>query len=253
MTGRRLERISILAALLAGLMVAAISPTPLCAGGFNPNAPSFGVLFDAFNENYRQALYATQQGEKKRSSAEVAATRLAWGMLLLRYSETPPQAYRKDPRWQADLATISGYIDAAHAQLEAGNIPEAHATLEPIRRLWVDINQRNGVRRFGDELVRFHDVMEPLVQSAVAGVDESSIAEFRKRLDALVAGWRQVQHFGFAPKRAEDRKRFKEMVAAESLAIDNLAKATKAKDYPGIASLAPKVKDAFAKLYLEFG
>jgi hypothetical protein len=243
----------IMRAFLPSVALIALASAALAAGQrFSPRSPSFATLFSAFNENYKQALYATQQGERDRSAGELAATRLTWEMVLLRYYETPPEAYRKDARWKADLATVSGYVDAAEAQLHAGNLAEAHASLEPIRRLWADINERNGVRRFGDALTRFHDVME-LAVLAGKTADEATLAAFQGKLEALTAGWRKVQHFGFLPKRAEDKKRFKELVAAETLAVQNLTQAAEAKDCAGIQRLAPEVKNAFAELYLAFG
>jgi len=240
------------ACLLSVALVTMLSAAPAAEQRFNPKSPSFATLFSAFNENYKQALYATQQGERERSVGELAATRLTWEMVLLRYYETPPEAYRKDARWKADLATVSGYIDAAEAQLHAGNLAEAHASLEPIRRLWADINERSGVRRFGDALTKFHEVMEPAVLAGKTA-DEATLAAFQGKLEALTPGWKKVQHFGFLPKRAEDKKRFKELVAAETLAIEELTKAAEAKDCAAIQKLAPEVKNAFAELYLAFG
>ncbi len=244
----RITRACLLSVPLIVMLVSAHAAEPR----FNPKSPSFATLFSAFNENYKQALYATQQGEEDRSVGELAATRLTWEMVLLRYYEAPPEAYRKDTRWKADLATVSGYIDAAEAQLHAGNLAEAHAALEPIRRLWADINERNGLRRFGDALTRFHEVMEPAVLAGKT-TDEASLAAFQAKLEALTTGWRKVQHFGFLPKRDQDKKRFKELMAAETLAIGNLTQAAEAKDCAGIQRVAPEVKNAFAELYLAFG
>lgn len=245
----RIARVCLLSVVLAGVPLAGRAAD----SRYNPKSPSFQTLFSAFNENYKQTLYATQQGEEDRSRGEMAATRLTWEMVLLRYYETPPEAYRKDARWQADLATVSGYLDAAEAQLHAGNLSEAHAALEPIRRLWADINARNGVRRYGDALTRFHEVMEPAVMAGKTTADEVSFAAFQEKLAALTEGWKQVRHFGFLPKREDDRKRFKDLVAAETAAIENLTKVAQAKDYADIQKLSPEVKNAFAELYLAFG
>jgi hypothetical protein len=237
------------------LTVLALVPlaAPASEHRFNPNSPSFATLFDAFNENYKQALYATAQGDRKRAASELMGTRLAWQMVVSRFRDTPPAQYRKDAKWRSDLTKISGYIQIADTRLDAGKLAEAHEALQSIRHVWAAVDARNGVRRFGDELVRFHDVMEPAVQAAAAGVNDSNSTAFTSRVDALAAGWQKVQDFGFSRKRPAEQKRLQEMMAAETQAIDNLRSATEAKDCPSITTLAPAVERAFEALYLEFG
>jgi hypothetical protein len=222
-------------------------------GRFNPNAPAFSTLYEAFNDNYKQALFATSEGGKERAARELAGTRIAWEMLLARYYDAPPEQFAKDHRWQADLATMTGYIEIADLQLGAGKLQQAHDALEPVRHLWLEIRQRNGIPWFGDELTRFHDVMEPVVQLAVAGVRESSVGAFEAKLGDLSKAWRRVEEFGFAPRSMERQKQCEEMMAAETQAIANLEKATGARDYGNIGPLALAVKRAFAALYLAFG
>jgi len=219
---------------------------------FNPNAVKFSDLFGAFNESYKQALYATSLGERQAAS-ELTGARVSWQMVLGSYYETPPEEYRKDEGWRRDLATITGYLQIADMQVEAGRLAEAHETLEPIRRVWVEINGRNGVRRFGDELVKFHEVMEPTVVMALAGVGEENIGEFEERVGELSEGWRGVEEFGFAPSSAERRARYEGMAVNVRTAVGNLARATEERDYAKLGPLAKAVKGAFAELYLAFG
>ncbi len=222
-------------------------------GRFNPNAPAFSTLYEAFNDNYKQALFATSEGNKERAARELTGTRIAWEMLLARYYDAPPEQFAKDSRWQADLATITGYIEIADLQLGAGKLQQAHGALEPVRHIWLEIRQRNGVPWFGDELARFHDAMEPVVQLATAGVTERGIGELAAEVANLTHAWQKVQEFGFAPRSTERRKQLGEMMASETQAVANLEKATGARDYGNIGPLALAVKRAFAALYLAFG
>jgi len=245
----------------AGLTVVLCAVTCLlCAAGgalagerYDPTAPPFSSLYNAFNDSYKQALYATQQGDEERAGSELGATRMTWQMLLTQYYRNPPESYRRDARWQGDLATITGYIEIAKMELGAKKVPEAHEALEQVRRIWMAVRQRNGVRWFSDELTRFEDVLEPVVLFVTGGVSDSTIRNLAGKVDGMASAWQQVAAFGYRPASAERQKLLQDMIAAETQAISNLRKAVAGRDYPSLRPLVMEVRKAFAAVYLTFG
>jgi hypothetical protein len=240
--------------LAAGaLLFLALSATRLSAGGYNPSAPAFIDLYQAFNDNYKQALLATHQRDKEKAWSELAGARVAWQMLVRQHYDAPPPEYRKDQLWKRDLTTIGSDISTAVTQAQAGDLAGAHKTLEPIRRIWLEIRKRNGVRWFGDQLTLFHDVMEPAVQTAIAGVTDGNIASFERQLDTVSTSWRNVLEFKYSPESEERRKLLAEMLATETQALANLRAAAEARDYANLKRLAQAVQAGFLALYLAFG
>jgi len=242
------------AALVAGaLLTMALSATHLCAGGYNPSVPAFIDLYQAFNDNYKQALLATHQRDKEKTWSELEGARVAWQMLVRQYYDAPPPEYRNDRQWKQDLAVISSDISTAVTQAQVGDLAGAHRTLEPIRHIWLQIRKRSGVRWFGDQLTMFHDAMEPAAQTAIAGVTDESLAGFRKQLDAVSVPWRGVLQFKYKPRSQERQKLLAEMLATETQALGNLQSAAEAKDYRNLKPLAQAVQRSFVALYLAFG
>jgi len=241
-------------ALVVGtLLTMALSATHLCAGGYNPNAPAFIDLYQAFNDNYKQALLATHQRDKENAWSELEGTRVAWQMLVRQYYDAPPPEYRADRLWKRDLAAISTAISTAVTQAQAGDLAGAHKVLEPIRHIWLQIRERSGVRWFGDQLTKFHDVMEPAAQAAIAGVTDGDIADLQRQLEAVSVSWQGVLQFRHEPRSEERQKLLAEMLATETQALGNLQSAAKAKDYGNLKPLAQAVQRAFFALYLAFG
>lgn len=220
---------------------------------YDPTAPPFVSLFRAFNDAYKQALYATSQGDGERSARELMAARLAWQMLLARHYRTPPPEFGQDQRWQTDLGTMGVYLEIADAWLKEGRVADAHESLEPIRRLWADLYQRNRVPWFGGELTRFHDLMEPVVEVASREVGESETAALGARLGEVMEAWRKVHAFPFKAESEEEGREFLEMMAVQDQALANLRRALEARDYTNLPLLAQAVKRAHMALYLRFG
>ena len=109
--------------LAAGaLLFLALSATRLSAGGYNPSAPAFIDLYQAFNDNYKQALLATHQRDKEKAWSELAGARVAWQMLVRQHYDAPPPEYRKDQLWKRDLTTIGSDISTAVTQAQAGDL-----------------------------------------------------------------------------------------------------------------------------------
>jgi hypothetical protein len=98
----------LLGVCLTACLAVRAAPADAAQGRFNPNAPAFSTLYQAFNDNYKQALLATSEGDRQRAQRELAGTRVAWEMLLARCYQAAPEEFSKDQRWQADQGDDHG-------------------------------------------------------------------------------------------------------------------------------------------------
>jgi hypothetical protein len=169
----------------------------------------FRSAVGAWNTFYKRSLVITRAGRQEPGLKQLAKSREAWYQILWRYYESPPPEYSDDARWQADLAAITGRLHIAEWMAVGGDMAGAHEALEPVRQIWMDVRERNGAWWFGDELTRYHDVMEPIVLWATGqthgGVTEENIEDFEAEAAALAKAWERVVQFPYRPGRPRGR------------------------------------------------
>jgi hypothetical protein len=203
---------------------------------------------------YKRSLLATSSGTQEGAKVPMSQSRERWYALLNAYHEGPPPEFAEDERWQADLAAITGYLHVAEWQLHAGRMKESHESLERVRWIWLDIRERNGVRWSGDELTRYHAVMEPVVKWGTGaergGVTAENIAEFEAEFAKLLDAWRHLAQQ--RPPRGNMR-RFQFGMQQEAAALRELQEILADRWYPDIPEAAKQVKSAFTMLFMGFG
>jgi hypothetical protein len=218
-------------------------------------ATGFRGAYGSWNRYYKRALYATGMGTAERAKLPLAGCRQAWYELLGEYHASPPSEHAEDAQWSADLVTITGYVHLAEWRAHAGDLEEAHEALERVRYLWREVRERNGVRWFGDELLRFHDVMEPMVAWGTGaergGVTPENVEEYRAEMARLLEAWTRVQ--GFEPKPRGPGRRLPSAMANEAKALGELWHAVRAGSYGQIPEAARAVKQGFLRLYMGSG
>jgi hypothetical protein len=221
------------------------------------DCPDFDSALNAWSTFYKRSLYATSMGKQENAKRPLGKSREAWYQVLTRYYEDPPAKYAADSRWQSDLAAITGHLHLGEWLTYSGDLEAAHEALEPVRRIWMKIRERNGVRWFGDELTRYHDVMEPVVLWGTGkvhgGVTEENVEEFEAEVAALAEAWRRVEQFG--PPRATGmrRRRFAVFMSRESEAIADLQQVIAERRLEEVPEAARAVKNVFRSLYMGFG
>ena len=225
-------------------------------------APGTSFRFDLQNWNqwYKRSLLATSRGAAERAPQPLARSREAWYSFLAYWYATPPPEYAEDARWQADLASITGHIHMAEWLATSGEMYSAHETLEPVRRIWMDIRTRNGVRWLGDEITRYHDVMEPVVLwgtgQARGGVTEENIEEFEAEVAALVEAWRDLAQFRFrprAPRGPGGQLQYRIFMTEANEAVNRLYRVVEEGGIEDIPEAARQVKATFLPLFMNFG
>jgi hypothetical protein len=238
------------------------------AGGRGPGARGRGRMFRSphtafeaayvqWNHPYKRALLATSRGTDEQAKRVLGAAQEQWYSLLGAYYLSPPLEFAADPQWQTDLAAITGYLQIATWQLYGGDMGAAHSSLEPVRRIWLDVRERNEVPWFGDRLTRYHDLMEPVVMwatgAADGGVAPDNIDEFDAQLKTLVAAWMEVVDSARRTPPPGNTRQFAMAMEQEHDALKALDAASAEGRYEDIPEAARGVQKAFIQLYMGFG
>jgi hypothetical protein len=224
------------------------------------DCPDFDSALAAWNTFYKRSLLATQSENPAMAKRQLETAHEAWYQVISRYYEEPPAEYAKDPRWQGDLAAITGHLHLGEWLVSEGDMETAHETLEPVRRIWLEIRERNGVRHFGDELTRFHEAMEPVVLWGTGqthgGVTDENIEEFYAKVVALDEAWQRVAGFGFYPKEQMGpggQRQYVLFMGGTADAVEQLRYTVEDRLLDEIPERAAAVKNAFVPLYMQFG
>lgn len=221
---------------------------------------SFSLDLQNWNQWYRRSLLGTSKGAPERVPQSLAKSREAWYSFLGYWYATPPPEYAEDAHWQADLAAITGHIHLAEWLATSGDMHAAHETLESVRQIWMGIRTRNRVRWFGDEITRYHDVMEPVVLWGTGqvrgGVTEDNLEEFAAEVAVLVEAWRDLAQFRFRPKAPMGRGgqlQFTIFMSQANEAINRLHRVVEDGWIEDIPEAAREVKATFVPLFMNFG
>jgi hypothetical protein len=214
----------------------------------------FEAAYLEWNWTYKRSLMATQKGNAEGAQGALARARVTWYQLLFRYWDDPPPAFAGDESWRRELATITGHLHIAESLVLAGKMYAAHDALEPIRRVWLDMRGRSDISWFGDELTRYHDVMEPLVVwgTGASGrwVTPESIAEFEEAYTELASAWYEVTR---APMPRGNTRQFSMLVRQEGKAVEDLDQAIRTRNWGVIPEVCEELRQAFIPLFMHFG
>ena len=224
------------------------------------DCPDFDSALAAWNAFYKRSLYATQRVYPEAAKRPLGMSHEAWYQVISRYYEGPPAEYAKDPRWRGDLAAITGHLHLAEWLVSAGDMEAAHEALEPVRQIWLEVRERNGVRHFGDELTRFHEAMEPVVLWGTGqthgGVTDENIEEFYAKVVVLDEAWQRVTGFGFYPKEQlgpGGQRQYSVFMGGAADAVEQFRYTVEDRLLDEIPEAAAAVKQTFVPLYMQFG
>jgi hypothetical protein len=214
----------------------------------------FEAAYLKWNTPYKRALLATKGGNAEGAGRMLARARVTWYGLLYRHWENPPAQFAGDEDWRRDLATITGYLHVAESLAQAGGMYAAHDALEPIRSLWLDMRERNEIPWFGDQLTRYHDIMEPLVAWGTGDtgryVTPDNIDEFEQAYAQLETAWRELTR---APMPRGNTRRFMMLMRQEGKAVADLQQAIHTRNWGVIPEVCEELKAAFVPLFMGFG
>jgi hypothetical protein len=145
--------------LALALFAALLWPT---AARADATAAFLGAFLEASAEAYapyRGAMSYLHTGNAGLAALALDAMAARWAALSDRFRNQPPAPFAADPAWRASLDAITGRIETARAQLEAGDAAGAAAALVPIRAALGNLRRRNGIVTFSDRIDAFSAAM----------------------------------------------------------------------------------------------
>jgi len=183
----------------------------LLAGSYASNFFSKKIFLEDFNlmnNNYKQTLFYTGQGNRQESIVNYDKLLETYFAFEIKYKQFQPVAIRDDKMFINDLNKIEAIITNLEENIRTASLQDAHLKLEEIRTLWQDIFKRNDFSMLAIALVDFHDSMEKMIDPSVmqdlqmaaqvyaetdeklktieAELNDEEIKEIRNNLDKLL-------------------------------------------------------------------
>lgn len=208
-----------------------------------------------FDHAYIPALALTNQGLQTPSLK--ALQRLSERIVTVRQeaSDVTP-ANRENP-----FDGTERIVSVAISQAQAGELTQAHETLEPLREQLASRRRSLGIDYRLDVLSDYHAVMEAIAKPAKDAnpklLDTAALERLRQQAASAAATWARVEQTKFdssyAPLSDEEKLKIESLLRANRDAITRLNVALRQGDEEGVLEAAVNIKPPFAKLYMSFG
>lgn len=232
--------------LLATLVASALHTAPALAGDAVTDA------IQAAYAPYRAALFRTNSKAQAESALAMDAARKAWQGIVDRFGRERGAPYDRDPAFATTLAKVGEVYERAARQVAAGQLAEAHETLEEVRDLLAELRRRNGVIVYSDHMNAYHAEMEHLLEGGAKLLGEPrGMLELMARagvLDYLAARLRSE-----APAALAADPEFAPAVQAVEASVKALKQALLAQDAAAAREALGKLKAPYSRLFLRFG
>lgn len=201
--------------------------------------------------DYRNALFATNTKNREASNKAIAAFEAKWAPLVARYRKSPPPHYAEDTKWSESLDVVTAIVARANAEVGRGAFAEAHETLESARDVFAALRQRNGVLAYSDRVDAFHHAMEQVLTKSYGGFASAGLTELVE--DTAVLSYLGAELRKAPPPDAAHAPEFPQLLDAVINTVADLRAAARAGDVEKIKAGRPKIRSAFAKLFVKFG
>ena len=199
--------------------------------------------------DYRVALFQTNTNKPEAASQAIAAFQQKWSALSAANSAAPPH-YADDPAYAATLAKVATITDRAAAEVAAGKLPEAHATLEAIRFEIGGLHERNGIVGFSDRMNAYHAKMEDVFAKDYSGFDAAGLATLGE--DTAVLAYLAADISAHPPAEAADPA-YGKLLDSMTDSVTALTNAARAGDAAAAKAALGNLKVPYSKLFLKFG
>ncbi len=225
-------------------------------------ALSFGVLahaadpvtdlMQAANAPYRMALYKTNGKVVEEAQLAVVQAQQAWNKLSTQVGAKPAAPYDRDPAFAASVVQASKVYEQALKEVSAGQLGDAHNTLEQVRDIMADMRQRNNVVVFSDHMNAYHSQMEVLmVHGNETLAQPNGMLLLTAQAGALTYLAKQLE--AQAPADLVKNAEFTELFKAVKHSVSNLEAALLTQDLAATKEAAGKLKGPYSKLFAKFG
>lgn len=231
-------------------VVAALTLVPALLGAW-PVAFAADPLTDAIQAAYapyREALYRTNAKAATESAQAVQQARDAWTALAGRYGAQPSIPYDRDPKLAGTLRAVAALYDRAAREVGAGQLVEAHETLEGVRDLLADLRRRNGVVVFSDHMNAYHARMEDVVAAAASSIDGA----MRLMAQVGVLDHLAARLEGEAPPALAADPQFQAGVQAARSSVAALPEGVLRRDPVAVKEALGKLKAPYGRLFQRY-
>ncbi|WP_163339389.1 hypothetical protein [Desulfopila sp. IMCC35008] len=202
---------------------------------------------------YRKALFQTNKNDAVKSGNANNIFIQQWHQVRKTYGSNPPEVFSSDPKWESTLSNIEGIAQKSAAQIQNGNLAEAHEILEGIRDELTDLRKRNSVIVFSDHVNNYHEVMERLLVGGYTPdkINEGALREIRGQLAVLDYLGDAIKEN--APARYKEDQQYQKLEKGLLGSLKALDKALESGDPATISKSVKMLKPAYAKLFVNFG
>lgn len=203
--------------------------------------------------SYRSALFQTNKKDQPASLKGINNFSKQWDNIVVQFASNPPEIFADDPDWHSTLTKISGIAAQGKKEIEAGELSEAHETLEAIRDQLSSLRSRNKLIFFSDHVNNYHEFMEHLLLAGYSkeNIDENAKNSIREQLAVLEYLSEKIVHQ--APENHKSDKVYIKLQAGLITSLKNLRKALDNNNAEGISKAISGLKPAYAKLFAKFG
>ena len=119
----------------------------------------FNAAIETAASHNRVALGYLRTENLDLASLELERMYSAWTEVMRLYSQTPPAAFRTNPRYAATLHEVRFYGTTAIAMLSSGQFGAAREALETNRRLLHELRQAGGIEVLADCIIETNAAM----------------------------------------------------------------------------------------------
>lgn len=228
--------------LLAGLAV----PVAALAGPFQDFEHD---LRDAYGQ-YRVALFQSNQGDAKATTAAIQALSDKWSALEASWGKTPPPQYAEDPDYAKTLAAVGAVIAQASKQVSGGDLGKVHVTLEGLRAEVAGLHDRNGIVSFSDRMNAYHARMEMVLGRDLAAAPDGGLAALGE--DAAVLSYLVADIAAHPAPEAADPA-YAPALEAVTKSVQALQEAVRAGNAAAARKAVGGLKGPYSKLFARFG
>lgn len=206
----------------------------------------FEALMQSANSNYVKALVSTSRNDYNASEEALDGLVEDLEAVKAEYTENPPAVYATDEKWPETLDEALAIAESSREHLRENDIETAHEALEPMRDLFFDLHQRNGINLMGDRLTSFHTLMEIAIEDA----NKNDTAAVATLIPELEIRWEAVAS-AEPPETADEN--YEASLEAVELKIHELETAAVLNDEEETKKIAEEMRQAFAQVFAKYG
>jgi hypothetical protein len=200
--------------------------------------------------DYRSALFLTNAGKRDAAVDAITAFEQKWTALEKGAAGPPPQ-YADDSQYGETFTKVAAIAEKAARQASAGQLGEAHATLEAIREEIGGLHERSGIIGFSDRMNAYHAMMEHVLQTYGGAVSAGQLGDLRE--DSAVLAYLAHDIEAHPPADAASNAEFKQLLDAMLNSVAAVQAAARSGNPSAVEPALGALKAPYSKLFLKFG